>query len=106
MIDVDQTEPAAIDDFADRGFRGLKIINPRRNYDDPTYFPLYAVAERRMLRSEVSTFKLVWGSDCDMAHMSRELTNWMQAFDEIGLSAEERDQIFWGTAAHIFGVED
>ena len=43
--------------------------------------------ERRMLRSEVSTLKLVWGSDCDMAHMSRELTNWMQAFDEIGLSA-------------------
>jgi predicted TIM-barrel fold metal-dependent hydrolase len=220
MIDIDQTEPAAIDDFADRGFRGLKIINPRRNYDDPTYFPLYAAAEkrslvtlfhtgivggmidylqfppasfeqaaelsremesgrryrpeseadswygagrmqpiyldgisvafpdlriigahlgyglydsaaavarwrrnvyfdisggtvvrrhlleRRMLRSEVSTRKLVWGSDCDMAHMSRELTTWMQAFDELGLSEDEQDQIFWGTAAHIFGVED
>src|SRR5258708_12906824 len=49
MIDVDQTEPAAIDDLADRGFRGLKIINPRRNYDDPTYFPLYALPERRNL---------------------------------------------------------
>jgi predicted TIM-barrel fold metal-dependent hydrolase len=220
MIDVDQTEPAMINDFADRGFRGLKIINPRRNYDDTSYFPLYAEAERRnlvtlfhtgisggmidylqfpptslkraeelsrdmeggrrykpeseadswygaarmqpifldgisvafpelkiigahlgyglydsaaavarwrrnvyfdisggtvvrrhlierrMLRSEVSTLKLVWGSDCDMAHMSRELSNWMQAFDELGLSAEEQDQIFWGTAAHIFGVED
>jgi predicted TIM-barrel fold metal-dependent hydrolase len=62
--------------------------------------------ERRMLRSEVSTRKLVWGSDCDMAHMSRELTTWMQAFDEVGLSQDEQDQIFWGTAAHIFGVED
>jgi predicted TIM-barrel fold metal-dependent hydrolase len=41
-----------------------------------------------------------------MAHMSRELSNWMQAFDDLGLSAEEQDQIFWGTAAHIFGVED
>ena len=30
--------------------------------------------ERNMLRSEVSTLKLAWGSDCDMAHMSRELT--------------------------------
>ena len=38
--------------------------------------------ERNMLRSEVSTLKLVWGSDCDMAHMSRELSAWMQAFDE------------------------
>jgi uncharacterized protein len=219
-LDIDQTDPTMIEDYADRGFRGLKIINPRRNYDDPAYFPLYAVAERRnmvclfhtgivggmidylqfppaslnqaaelsrdmeghrrynpesevdswygagrmqpifldgisvafpelriigahlgyglydsaaavarwrrnvyfdisggtvvrrhlmerrMLRSEVSTLKLVWGSDCDMAHMSRELTNWMQSFDEAGLTAEEQDQIFWGTAAYIFGVED
>jgi uncharacterized protein len=220
MINVDEAQPADVTDLADRGFKGLKIINPRRNYDDTTYFPLYEEAEkrnlvilfhtgivggmidflqfppasfeqaeelsremeshrhwqpesevdtwygaarmqpifldgisvafpalriigahlgyglydsaaavarwrrnvyfdisggtvvrrhlmeRRMLRSEVSTRKLVWGSDCDMAHMSRELTNWMQAFDEIGLSSDEQDQIFWGTAAHIFGVED
>jgi predicted TIM-barrel fold metal-dependent hydrolase len=220
MIDVDQTQPADVAELAERGFRGLKIINPRRNYDHPSYFPLYAEAEkrglvilfhtgivggmidylqfpptsfnqaaelsremeshrryepeseadswygagrmqpiyldgiavafpelkiigahlgyglydsaaavarwrrnvyfdisggtvvrrhlleRRMLRSEVSTRKLVWGSDCDLAHMSRELTTWMQAFEELGLSAEEQDQIFWGTAAHIFGVDD
>jgi predicted TIM-barrel fold metal-dependent hydrolase len=219
MIDVDQTQSSEISEYADRGFRGLKIINPRRNYDDPSYFPLYAEAEkrgmvvlfhtgivggmidylqfpptsfqqgaelsremeshrryqpesevdswygaarmqpifldgigvafpelkiigahlgyglydsaaavarwrrnvffdisggtvvrrhlleRRMLRSEVSTQKLVFGSDCDMAHMSRELTSWMQAFEEIGLSREEQDDIFWGTAAHIFGIE-
>ncbi len=220
MIDIDQTLPAHVNDLADRGFRGLKIINPRRNYDDPTYFPVYAEAERRnlvtlfhtgisggmidylqfppesmrqaeelsremeanrrykpeseadswygagrmqpifldgisvafpelkiigahlgyglydsaaavarwrrnvffdisggtvvrrhlverkMLRSEVSTRKLVWGSDCDMAHMSRELSTWMQTFDDLGLSQDEQDQIFWGTAAHIFGIRD
>jgi predicted TIM-barrel fold metal-dependent hydrolase len=220
MINVDQTEPSEINEFAERGFRGLKIINPRRNYDDPAYFPLYAEAEKRglvtlfhtgisggmidylqfppgshvdpvelsrpfeshrrwqpesevdswygaarmqpifldgisvafpdlkiigahlgyglydsaaavarwrrnvyfdisggtvvrrhliernMLRTEVSTMKLTWGSDCDMAHMSRELTSWMQAFEQIGLSAQEQDQIFWGTAAHIFGITD
>ena len=219
MINVDQTQPSDITEFAERGFKGLKIINPRRNYDDTSYFPLYEEAERRglvilfhtgisggmvdylqfppgsnvnvpelsrpmeenrrwkpesevdswygaarmqpifldgisvafpdlkiigahlgyglydsaaavarwrrnvyfdisggtvvrrhliernMLRSEVSTLKLTWGSDCDMAHMSRELSNWMQAFDTIGLSAEEQDQIFWGTAARIFGVD-
>src|SRR3979409_1030637 len=49
MIDVDQTDPAMINDFADRGFRGLKIINPRRNYDDPAYFPLYYEAEKHNL---------------------------------------------------------
>jgi predicted TIM-barrel fold metal-dependent hydrolase len=224
MIDLDQTTPAMVADFAERGFRGLKIINPRRNYDDPIYFPVYAEAERRglvclfhtgivggmidylqfppaslqaaaelsremerhrrftdtaaeaegadswygagrmqpiyldgigmafpelriigahlgyglydsaaavarwrrnvyfdisggtvvrrhllqrrMLREEVSTLKLVWGSDCDMAHMSRELTAWMQEFAAFGLSADEQDQIFWRTAAHIFGITD
>ena len=223
MLDIDQTTPAMVADYADRGFRGLKIINPRRNYDDPLYFPVYAEAERRglvclfhtgisggmidylqfppanleaaaelsrnmeghrrypseseaegsdswygagrmqpifldgisvafpelriigahlgyglydsaaavarwrrnvyfdisggtvvrrhllqrrMLREEVSTLKLTWGSDCDMAHMSRELTAWMQEFAAFGLSAEEQDQIFWKTAAYIFGETD
>jgi predicted TIM-barrel fold metal-dependent hydrolase len=220
MINVDQTEPSEITEFAERGFKGLKIINPRKNYDDTSYFPLYERAEQRglvvlfhtgisggmvdylqfpptshaqvaelsrgmesnrrwkpesevdswygaarmqpifldgisvafpelkiigahlgyglydsaaavarwrrnvffdisggtvvrrhliernMLRSEVSTMKLTWGSDCDMAHMSRELSNWMQAFSDIGLSAAEQDEIFWGTAARIFGVDE
>jgi predicted TIM-barrel fold metal-dependent hydrolase len=220
MINVDQAQPSEISEFADRGFKGLKIINPRKNYDDTAYFPLYEQAEkhglvvlfhtgisggmvdylqfpptsheqvaelsrgmesnrrwqpesevdswygaarmqpifldgisvafpdlkiigahlgyglydsaaavarwrrnvffdisggtvvrrhlieRNMLRSEVSTMKLTWGSDCDMAHMSRELSNWMQAFVEIGLSPAEQDQIFWGTAARILGVDD
>jgi uncharacterized protein len=221
MIDVDQSTPQMIDELARRGFRGLKIINPRRNYDDPSYFPLYAAAEknnlvclfhtgivggfidylqfppsdvnvaaelsrqmeshrryepglennpswygagrmqpiyldgisvvfpelriigahlgyglydsaaaiarwrrniyfdisggtvvrrhlleRGMLGTEVSTRKLVWGSDCDLAHISRELSAWMQEFQTTGLSAEEQDDIFWGTAARIFGFDD
>jgi predicted TIM-barrel fold metal-dependent hydrolase len=219
MINVDQTQPSDISEFAERGFKGLKVINPRKNYDDTSYFPLYEQAEkhglvvlfhtgisggmvdylqfpptsheqvaelsrgmesnrrwqpesevdswygaarmqpifldgisvafpelkiigahlgyglydsaaavarwrrnvffdisggtvvrrhlieRKMLRSEVSTLKLTWGSDCDMAHMSRELSNWMQALNDIGLSPTEQDQIFWGTAARIFGVD-
>jgi uncharacterized protein len=219
MILLDETTPDQVHEFAQRAFRGLKIINPRRNYDHPAYFPVYAAAEkerlvclfhtgivggpidylqypprdertavelsreheqhrrysgsgeddswygagrmqpifldgvsvafpdlkiigahlgyglydsaaavarwrrnvyfdisggtvvrrhlleRNMLRTEVSTRKLVWGSDCDMTHMSRELTMWMQAFEQIGLSAEEQDDIFWGTAARIFGED-
>ncbi len=220
MIDLDVETPDGIAAYADRGFRGLKIINPRRNYDDPAYFPLYAAAEERrlvclfhtgivggpidylqyppanprlgvelssrmeqsrrwspdrgpvdswygaghmqpvyldgvgvafpdlkiigahlgyglydsaaavarwrrnvyfdisggtvvrrhllernMLGTEVSPKKLVWGSDCDIAHMSRELTSWMHAFRDVGLSAEEQDAIFWGTAAEIFEAE-
>jgi len=222
QVDPDADTPAAVADLADRGFRGLKIINPRRDYDHPAYFPLYAEAERRrlvclfhtgiaggpvdylqfpprtvaegtetsrasealrryspeategadswygaarmqpilldgvsvafpdlsivgahlgyglydsaaavarwrrnvsfdisggtvvrrhiidrgMIRAEVSTAKLLWGSDCDVAHMSRELSSWMAEFERIGLSAAEQDAIFWGNAARIFGVED
>jgi predicted TIM-barrel fold metal-dependent hydrolase len=221
MIDIDKATPTMIDEFAERGFRGLKIIGPRKNYDDTSYFPVYYAAEqhnmvclfhtgisggfidylqfppssallaaemsrdmeghrryqpdapvaeswygaarmqpifldgisvafpdlkiigahlgyglydsaaavarwrrnvffdisggtvvrrhlleRKMLGSEVSLRKLVWGSDCDLAHMSRELSAWMWAFDDLGLSAEEQDQIFWGTAASLFGFED
>lgn len=222
QIDPDADTPETVADLASRGFRGLKIINPRRDYDHLAYFPLYAEAERRglvclfhtgiaggpvdylqfpprtategietarasealrrfspeaagdatswygaarmqpilldgvsvafpdlsiigahlgyglydsaaavarwrrnvsfdisggtvvrrhlvdrgMIRAEVSTAKLLWGSDCDVAHMSRELSSWMQAFERIGLTAEEQDAIFWGNAARIFGVED
>jgi uncharacterized protein len=219
MVQIDEATDDDVHGFAERGFRGLKIINPRRNYDHPRYFPIYAAAERHglvclfhtgivggpidylqypprdertavelsrehehhrrydptaqveswygagrmqpiyldgisvafpdlriigahlgyglydsaaavarwrrnvyfdisggtvvrrhllernMLRTEVSTRKLVWGSDCDMTHMSRELTAWMQAFEDYGLSAEEQDDIFWATAARIFGEE-
>jgi len=49
MIEIDQTTPEMIIEFAKRGFKGLKIINPRRNYDDPTYFPLYYEAEKNNL---------------------------------------------------------
>jgi predicted TIM-barrel fold metal-dependent hydrolase len=59
--------------------------------------------ERNMRGTEVSTRKLTWGSDCDLTHMSRELTSWMAAFEQVGLTAEEQDDIFWGTAARLFG---
>lgn len=217
----DEDTPELIGEYKARGFRGLKIINPRRNYDHPSYFPLYATAEeaglvilfhtgisggpidylqfppsseevsievsrrfeglrrykpgleqqeswygagrmqpvwldgvsvafpelkiigahlgyglydsaaavarwrrnvyfdisggavvrrhlieRGMIRAEVSPRKLTWGSDCDIAHISRELTGWMQDFARIGLTAQEQDDIFWGTAARLFGYTD
>jgi uncharacterized protein len=41
FLDLDQTPPEGVDALADRGFRGVKAIAPRRNYDDPSYMPLY-----------------------------------------------------------------
>lgn len=62
------------------------------------------IIERQLIRKEIHPIKLMWGSDCGIPHMSRELTGWMEEFQRMGLTAEEQDQIFYGTAARIFGV--
>ncbi|MBV9356483.1 MAG: amidohydrolase family protein [Chloroflexi bacterium] len=220
-VDPDQDGPDEIGELAERGFRGLKISNTRRNYDHPAYFRMYAEAEqrglvilfhtgisggpidylqyppaspeqaravasrfeemrrfkpeagevdswygagrmqpiyldsvslafpdlriigahlgyglydsaaavarwrrnvyfdvsggtvvrrhivdRRMSRTEVAVSKLTWGSDSDVAHMSRELSSWMAAFVELGLTEQEQDAIFWGNAAQLFGIDE
>ncbi len=61
------------------------------------------IVERRMIMNEILPEKLVFGTDCDVAHMSREVTAWMEAFDELGLSADDQDKIFYRNAAAIFG---
>jgi len=49
-IDLDDDTPAKVADCAARGFRGVKIINPKRNYDDDAYFQIYeAIAEHRLV---------------------------------------------------------
>ena len=58
-----------------------------------------------MIYHEVLPEKLLFGSDCDVAHMSREVTAWMDAFNALGMSADDQDAIFYRTAAHIFGVD-
>jgi predicted TIM-barrel fold metal-dependent hydrolase len=63
------------------------------------------ILDRKMIYTEILPEKLVWGSDCDVTHMSRELTAWMDAFNAMGMSADDQDKIFYRNAAAIFGVE-
>ena len=37
--------PARIDEFARQGFKGVKLINPSKNYDDREFFPAYGRME-------------------------------------------------------------
>ena len=63
------------------------------------------ILDRRMIYREVRPDKLLFGSDCDVAHMSREVTAWMDAFEKLGMSADDQDKIFYRNAAAIFGAE-
>lgn len=212
QIGLDEDGPAVISELRERGFRGLKITTPSRDYDDVAYYPTYEraeeiglpilfhtgirggpidyllfhprdpelaeafsreheetgrgttkgaarmqpifldtialafprlriigahlgyglydsaaavarwrrnvtfdisggqvvrrhIVERRMIVNEILPEKLVFGTDCDVAHMSREVTAWMQAFQDLGLSADDQDTIFYRNAAAIFGLD-
>ena len=37
--------PETVEDLHARGFRGLKMIAPARDYDDASFYPIYARAE-------------------------------------------------------------
>jgi hypothetical protein len=43
----DPAAPAQIDRFAEAGFKGIKMHSPRRNWDDPEYFPIYRQLQDR-----------------------------------------------------------
>src|SRR5919205_309767 len=45
QIGLDEDGPEVIAELRERGFRGLKITMPSRDYDDQAYYPTYARAE-------------------------------------------------------------
>jgi len=45
MVHLGYDEPTVVDDLKEQGFPGLKIINPRHNYDDERNFPIYDRAQ-------------------------------------------------------------
>jgi uncharacterized protein len=47
---LDEDPPSLIDEFAERAFHGIKILGPRRNYDDEAYFHHYEKAQARGMR--------------------------------------------------------
>lgn len=46
LVELGRHGPEDVDRFAAQGFRGFKITNPRRSYDDESFFPLYERMER------------------------------------------------------------
>ncbi|MCX5642414.1 MAG: amidohydrolase family protein [Candidatus Omnitrophica bacterium] len=40
-FELGEDPPGKIDDFAAQGFKGIKFINPAKNYDDKDFYPVY-----------------------------------------------------------------
>ncbi len=64
------------------------------------------IFERKLIGQEISAFKILFASDCGMEKMANEIADWSAVFDLMRLTREERDRIFYGNAARIFGVDE
>lgn len=62
------------------------------------------IIEGGYIGKEISPRKLIYGSDSDHRRMKADILRWKAAFDAMGLTADEQDQIFFRNAAGIFGV--
>lgn len=63
------------------------------------------ILEGRYIGREIRPDKLVYASDCDLRRLKDNVLGWKRAFDEMGMSAEDQEKIFYGNAARVFGVE-
>ncbi|MBI4494348.1 MAG: amidohydrolase family protein [Chloroflexi bacterium] len=63
------------------------------------------IVERSMIYREVHPGKLLFGSDCDFVHTSREVTAWMEAFAAMDMPRDDQDRIFYRNAAELFGEQ-
>lgn len=62
--------------------------------------------ERRLIGPEISPYKLCYASDCGLEKMGAEIADWQAVFDLLRLDRDERDRIFYGTAARLFGLDE
>jgi predicted TIM-barrel fold metal-dependent hydrolase len=48
----------------------------------------------------------LFASDCGLEKIGAEIADWQAVFDLLRLTREERDRIFYGNAARIFGIDE
>jgi len=61
------------------------------------------LVERRLVPNEISHYKLLYGSD-NNERFEEEIRDWQTIFDLLRLGDEERERIFYGNAARLFGM--
>jgi predicted TIM-barrel fold metal-dependent hydrolase len=61
------------------------------------------IVERHLIPSEISHFKLLYGSD-NNDRFEDEIRDWQTMFDILRLGDDERERIMYGNAARLFGM--
>lgn len=61
--------------------------------------------ERGLIGREIGVEKLVWGSDCGIEEIQEHVDRFVHIFDDLNLSEDEVDRIWYRNAAEMFGEE-
>lgn len=59
--------------------------------------------ERNLIGKEIGVEKLVWGSDCRDDEIGDHVKRFETIFDQLGLSEDQADRIWYRNAAELFG---
>lgn len=62
--------------------------------------------ERGLIGREIGVEKLVWGSDCSIEEIQEHVDRFAQIFEDLKLSEDEVDRIWYRNAAEMFGEEE
>jgi hypothetical protein len=62
--------------------------------------------ERGLIGKEIALEKLIFGSDCAADEIHEHVERFEQIFEDLGLSDEEKDLLWYRNAAELFGVEE
>jgi uncharacterized protein len=61
--------------------------------------------ERGLIGREIGVEKLVWGSDCGIEEIQEHVDRFVQIFDDLRLTEDQVDRIWYRNAAEMFGEE-
>jgi predicted TIM-barrel fold metal-dependent hydrolase len=62
--------------------------------------------ERGLIGREIAIEKLIFGSDCAADEVHEHVERFEAIFDQLGLTDEEKDRIWYRNAAELFGLEE
>jgi len=61
--------------------------------------------ERRLIGHEIGVEKLTFGSDCRPDEIGTHVQRFARIFEDLGLSEDEKERIWYRNAAEIYGLE-